>query len=196
MANPNYVIGCYNLWTNQDFSMDDYRTGKLKGLYIPEERKALVKECGEDSVNLVFGPPTHLEKAEAMFLRMRELERDNWLSEEKKCEYLIRISYEISNACGKELDSNNPIWDKYATLYAEIPIEGYRSATSPLSYPELKKETMTVTADELNVAKTWLESSEAQNNLEKKLYLEYIIELVYISLKKIFPEVKKEIMGQ
>lgn len=196
MANPNYVIGCYNLWTNQHFSMDDYRAGKLKGLYIPSERKALEKDCGVDSVNLVFGPPTHLEKAEAMFLRMRELERDNWLSNEKKCEYLISISYEISNACGKELDSNNPVWDKYATLYTDIPIEGYRSATAPLNCLELKKETMSVTADELKVACNWLKLPEAQNNLEKKLYLEYIIELVYISLKKIFPEVKEEIMGQ
>lgn len=194
MANPNYVIECYNHLTNQNFSMQDFREGKLKGLYIPEERKVLEEECGVDDVELVFGEPTRLEKVEAIFL---EIEQDRQLTKEIKYEYLIKISYEISNACGFELDSNNPVWDKYAILFTEIPIGVYRCEKRPLWYPGLKMEKQTVTVDELKTAKIWLTAlEEAKTNLEKKVYLEYIFELVFISLKEIFKEVKAEIMDQ
>lgn len=39
--------------------------------------QALEEECGVDDVELVFGEPTRLEKAEAMFL---EIEQDRQLT--------------------------------------------------------------------------------------------------------------------
>ena len=199
MANPDYVISCYIKWTNQSFSMKDLQEGKFQGLYIPEWRWVLEKECGVEDVNLVFGEPTHLEKAEGMFLQMKSLEDDHLLKDQEKYEFLIQISDEIANACGKELDSNNLVWDKYAVLFNEIPIGMFACKNeSPLDGSQFKKEEMYVTADQLRTAKIWLSTKEAQKerNLEKKLYFEYIFELVYISLKRIFAIVKKEIMGK
>lgn len=192
MASLNYVIGYYNCLTNQHFSMKDFREGKLEGLYIPELRRELEKECGVDSVNEVFGEPTHLEKAEAMFLRRRQLEQDGMLDFDKevKYEYLIEISYEISYACSRELDSNNLVCDKYAGLFAGIPIEIFSW--------RLKKEKQQVTAKELEIVKNWLNLREAgeDSQKEKRLYLEYIFEAVSNSLEKIFKEVKEEIMSK
>lgn len=178
---------------------DDGKTITLenaKRAYICKERSILRRCFPEQLINEVFGEPNHLEKAEIMLLKIEEMEQDKQVDEHLKQEYIIETAYEISNACGKELDSNNQIWEKYATLYAEIPIEIIRFDKMPLWYPGLEKETVYVTADELKVACNWFKLPEANRevNLAKREHLNYVFQLVYISLKKIFGEVKSEIV--
>lgn len=135
---------------------------------------------------------TFLKKAEMLLSEIEE----GKITKEKKHRNIIDIVYQISDACGWKLGSNNPILDKYATLYARIPIEIMRTPSSPLLYAFLEKKIQHVKADELRVAQNWLGLDEAKENLAKKIYLEYIFELVYLSLKEIFKEVKAEIMGE
>lgn len=167
-----------------------------KKTYIFKERPILKRRFPEQLINDVFGEPSHLEKAEAMLLKIEEIEQDGQVDEELKRQNLIDIAYQISNACGRELDSNNSVWDKYAVLYASIPIEIIQYDKMPLWYPGLKKEIEYVTTEELEVAQNWFNFPEAKTDLVKREYLEYIFKLVHISLKKIFAEVKQEIMDK
>lgn len=163
-----------------------------KNTLTAEERFTVEKRWGAKVVKEIFGEPSHLQKAEMRILAIEEGEIDA----QKKCEYIIEIAYAISNACGLELDSSNEVWEKYAMLYCSIPIVLVDSATRrPLDYSDFKEKEKYVSVDELKTAAIWIRTKEAESNLEKKAYLKYIFELTYISLKKIFPEVKQEIMG-
>lgn len=151
-----------------------------------------MKKEREEEISERRDETAFVKKAEIL---LSEIEEGN-LTKEKKYENIIDIVYQISNACGWKLGENNPILDKYATLHARIPIEIMRTPSSPLLYNFLEKKVQYVKADELKVAKTWMGLDEAKENPVKKVYLDYIFELVYISLKKIFEEVKTEIMGE
>lgn len=165
---------------------------KAKRMYIAEERFEMERNFGKELVTEIFGEPTHLEKAESMLLEVEQGKLDR----ETKYIYMIDVSYQISDACGLALDSNDEVWEKYALLYNEIPITVMFCKKVPFSFSECKFEKTSISAKELEVAQNWLNSQGAEANLTKKVYIDYIFELVYISLKEILQEVKSEILGK
>ncbi len=194
MADVNYVLECYNAMSCQNFSMLDFRKGKLKGLHIPEQRRALEEKCGVDLVNSVFGEPTHLEKAEIMFLEIAE----GKVTKEEKYEYLIQISNELSEACRCKINRENIyIFSKWLDLNSMVPFKRPIFKESMLDHltsggliePEnirLKKDYIPV--EVLKRWKKWIFSKEG--DLPRKKGLEAVFEQVYISLREIFEEIK------
>lgn len=160
-------------------------------MYLPEERYDLAKQFSEEIVEAVLGTPSCLERAEMMLL---ELENQK-VSEAQKYVYLLNIAYDISNACGRELDSNHPVWDKCATLYQAIPIELYQMPKEVWQISGRKKQKITVSVDELRKILIRLQN-ETNLGLAERAYFAYIFELVFISLKEIFEEVKVAIIGE
>ena len=111
MESTNWVLNCFNnsLRKGQESVIQE----KAKGMYIAKERTYLENAFGKENVTEVFGEPSDLEKAEILLLQIKE----GTLTQEQRWNHLIQIAYDITNSCGKELDSNNPVWDKYATLF-------------------------------------------------------------------------------
>lgn len=160
-------------------------------------RLGLEKSYGEQKVAKIFGEASHLQKAEMMILEIEEGE----LTKEEKYSNIIDIAYYITNACGKELDSNNLVWDKYAMLHTGIPIQmrqwKVQNSNERLSFLNLKKIEASVPAELLKGMHTRIVmQNEVTLEPEEEACYDYVFELVYISLKEIFKEVKAEIMGE
>lgn len=161
-----------------------------KKMYLPRERNYLEEHFLEKVVNNVLGDPSYLERAEMMLLKLE----DGKVSETQKYVYLLNIAYDISNACGLELDASYPVWERCATLYEAIPIELYQSTEDVWRIGEKKKRKITISVDELRKILIRLQN-EREISPAERAYFSYIFELVFISLKEIFEEVKETIIG-
>lgn len=192
MESTNWVLNCFNnsLRKGQESVIQE----KAKGMYIAKERTYLENAFGKENVTEVFGEPSDLEKAEILLLQIKE----GTLTQEQRWNHLIQIAYDITNSCGKELDSNNPVWDKYATLYCAIPIQLWQMKSKDvqeISFIDLEKTVKTISADFLQKMKTRIaRKQEIPLEPDLEAYYEYLFGVVLISLQEIFQEVKAEIM--
>lgn len=190
MDNKYWVFNCFNYHFRK--GQEPVTEGKAKGMYIAKERNFLEKSFGKEIVTQIFGEPSHLEKAEMLLLQIE----DEKITQLERWENLIKVAYEISNACG-ELDSNNPVWEKYATLYCEIPIQMWQlksETISQLSANSLEERNVMVSTDFLNRMKTRIAlKDEISLDCKMEAHYEYIFSLVCISLKSILQQVKNEL---
>ena len=184
MESTNWVLNCFNnsLRKGQESVIQE----KAKGMYIAKERTYLENAFGKENVTEVFGEPSDLEKAEILLLQIKE----GTLTQEQRWNHLIQIAYDITNSCGKELDSNNPVWDKYATLYCAIPIQLWQMKSKDvqeISFIDLEKTVKTISADFLQKMKTRIaRKQEIPLEPDLEAYYEYLFGVVLISLQEIF----------
>lgn len=138
-----------------------------------------------------------LMKIEKLFFEIEEGD----ITKEEKYTKLIDIAHSITNVCGMELGSNNPVYEKYAMIHAEIPIQ-MRKDTSEgeeFSFLNIEKVEKKVSVYFLNkmLGRIALNlRGEAPLDADSEVYYDYVFSLVYISLKKIFEEVKAEILSK
>lgn len=192
MCSKKEVLSAYN--ELQKKGSKSIGLKEAKGRNIFEERQELEKRFGEEIVEEVFGPPTHLEEAERMF-NLIELAK-KWASPEAMIDCLINISYKIEFACDEKLDSENVVWKKYATLHTNIPIYLLEFDNQLIEIQNQKLKNHYISVDELKKVKNSLTLSCKDSDNVQKAYFSYMVEAVYDSLKNIFEEVKQEIMGE
>ena len=181
------LLGCFQVDYPQEGVL---KVEELKGRYIPEKRLMYEKMYTKELVDEVFGLATDLEKAETKFFL---LDRGK-ISNDERYEFLICIAYHIEDTC-KGLETNNRVRQKYEDLSFNIPVKFMGYQREMLIFEELFVKTENVSTNQLMAVKNWLALERAKENHLTRLYLEYIFELVHISLKRIFDEVKYEIMG-
>lgn len=190
MNDEYWVFNCFNNYFRR--RLEPVTEEEAKGMYIAKERGFLEKSFGEEIVTQIFGAPSHLEKAEMLLLQIE----DEKITQLERWENLIKVAYEISNACG-ELDSNNPVWEKYAILYCEIPIQMWQlksETISQLSANSLEERSIMVSADFLNQMKTRIAlKDEIPLDCKMEAHYEYIFNLVCISLKESLEDAKNEL---
>lgn len=144
METTNWILNCFNNSLRK--GQEPVTQETARGMYIAKERNYLENAFGKENVTEVFGEPSDLERAEIMLLQIEE----GKVTQEQRWNNLIQIVYHITNSCGKELNSNNPVWDKYATLYCAIPIQIWQMKSKDvreISFIDLEKIAKTVSAD-------------------------------------------------
>lgn len=133
-----------------------------------------------------------LEKVEDMLLLAKESELN------EKLEYFKKIANEISHIC---IDQKGKISDKYFTLFVGIPIllpRGrdkylYRKIFRYIFSRRIFFLKQTINKDEIEIMQDYLNKAEKKDPVEMAC-LEFIGELIFISLKEIIEEVKNELL--
>lgn len=164
-----------------------------KGSYIPKQRRELEKNFGKQAVTEVFGQPTELEEIEILFLETQE-PKITLLS---KYDNLLKIAHKISVICLDFSSYNNVATrcQEYILLGKGIPIPQIHSEIFgefflQTHYLALESE---ISVEQLEMVKAHLKSWE-ENQVEV-VALDFLANLVLVSLRRILEEVKEE-LGQ
>lgn len=143
----------------------------------------------EKTVAEIWEQPSSLEKVEDMLLLAKESELN------EKLEYFKKIANEISHIC---FEQKGKVSDKHRTLFVGIPMllpRGrdkylYRKIFRYIFSRRIFFLKQTINKDEIEIMQDYL--NKAKKDPVEMACLEFIAELIFISLKEIIEDVKNE----
>lgn len=162
-----------------------------KGSYIPKQRRELEKNFGKQAVTEVFGKPTELEETEILLLETEESQ----IALLHKYDNLIKATHKISVICLDFFICNNVSTrcQEYILLKKGIPIpeiqsEFFGEFFLQIHYLALEDK---ISVEQLKAMKAQLEKGE--ENQAELVALDFLANLVLVSLRRILEEVKEEL---